>query len=84
MGLAKNGGALLERLGINQLSLLIIDADKDWQAFGIENIREVAAGMTHGDLILSNGAAIVALTPGAIGMILTTQGLGALPIWSHP
>jgi hypothetical protein len=84
MGLAKAGGALLEKLGITQLSALIIDADKDWQAMGISSIREVAAGMQKGDLALFDGAGIVILSPGPIGTILTTQGLGALPIWSHP
>jgi len=76
----------LEELGggITRLSELIIDADKNWQAMGISNIREVAAAMQKGDLALFDGVGIVIFSPGPIGTILTTQGLGADPIWSHP
>ena len=70
--------------GITKLSELIIDADKNWQVKGISNIREAAAAMTVGDMILSNGATLVALSPGPIGFILATQGLAADPIWWHP
>ena len=70
--------------GITMLSELTIDADKDWQVMGISNIREVAAAMTRGDMILSNGGVIDALNPGSISTILITQGLGNPPIWGHP
>ena len=76
--------SLLIKGGITRLSELTIDADKNWLVKGISNIREVAAALTVGDMILSNGAVIVALNPGSIGTVLTTQGLGALPIWWHP
>ncbi len=85
MGMAKVGGCLLEKVGgITKLSELTIDADKDWLAFGILNIEEVAAGMQKGDMALFDGTTIVIFSPGPIGTILTTQGVGALPIWSHP
>lgn len=83
MGLAKAGGCLLEKLGITQLSGLIIDADKDWLVFGITDIEEVAAGMTKGDLIFFDGVRLVRLSPGPIGQMLTTQGMGVDPIWSY-
>ncbi len=76
--------SLLTKGGITRLSELIIDADKDWLAFGIPNIEEVAAGMQKGDMAIFDVAGIVIFSPGPIGTILTTQGLGALPIWSHP
>ncbi len=76
--------SLLIKGGITRLSELIIDADKDWLTFGISNIEEAAAGMQKGDMAIFNGAGIVIFSPGPIGTILTTQGLGALPIWSHP
>jgi hypothetical protein len=84
VGLAKAGGCLLEKVGgITKLSELTIDADKDWLTFGITNIKEVAAGMQKGDLPFFDGAGIAILVPGPIGTMLTTQGLGADPIWSY-
>ena len=38
--------------GISRLSQLMIDADKDWQSKGISNLKEVAAVMGHGDLVV--------------------------------
>ena len=70
--------------GITRLSQLLIDADKNWAAYGIENIEEVAAGMARGDLPFFGGAGIVILTPGPIGTVLTTQGVGADPNFTSP
>jgi len=69
--------------GITKLSEIIIDADKDWQAMGISNIKEVAAAMPTGNMISHSGAVVVALSPGPVGTHLTTQGIGADPTWSH-
>ena len=66
-------------IGINKLSELEIDTDKDWQDFGITNIREVSASMEKGDMPI--GDIIVKLTPGTIGKPLTSQGPGNLPTW---
>jgi len=81
MGLLNCGGALLIKLpgGITKLSELTIDADKDWQGFGIFNIKEVAAAMAKGDLAI--GGSIVKLTPGAVGLPLTSAGAGNTPTW---
>ncbi len=76
--------SLLIKGGISRLSELTIDADKDWQTYGISNLASVVAGMAKGDIALFDGANIVVLTPGAPGTILTTQGMAADPIWSHP
>ena len=75
--LVKGGGA-------STLSALTIDVDKDWAGKGISNIKEVAAGMQTGDMAMSDGNNITIFSPGPIGTILTTQGLGAAPVWSHP
>jgi len=69
--------------GITRLSELIIDADKDWQAMGIEELESVAAGMTPGDLAMSNGIILAALNPGPTGSMLFSQGPGADLIWSY-
>jgi len=69
--------------GIRLLSELIIDADKDWAAMGISNIRELAAAMTKGDLATSNGLILAALNPGPTGSMLFSQGPGADLIWSY-
>jgi hypothetical protein len=70
--------------GVTALSALNIDADKDWNAKGISNIAFVAAGMQVGEMCYFDGAGIVRFTPGPAGTVLTTQGLGADPTWSHP
>ncbi len=67
-----------------KLSLPEIDADKAWAAMGISDIREVAAAMTIGDLLIFDGTRIIRISPGPIGYMFTTQGMGADPIWSHP
>ena len=41
--------SLLTR-GVTRLSQIEIDADKDWQGFGISNLKEVAQAMGHGDM----------------------------------
>jgi len=69
--------------GIRNLSELIIDADKDWQAEGITEIREVAAGMTQGDMVSRGAAILTLLNPGPTGSMLITQGPGADPVWSY-
>ncbi|MDD5510606.1 MAG: hypothetical protein PHI12_07350 [Dehalococcoidales bacterium] len=78
MSLETKGG------GVTTLSALTIDADKDWVLKGISNLKEVVAGMVTGDLIQFDGVGINILSPGPIGTILTTNGIGALSTWSHP
>jgi len=74
--------SLLIQGGITRLSELNIDADKDWQAMGISNIKELALAMDKGDMLFFDGAGVVLITPGAAGTRLTTQGVGADPTWS--
>lgn len=81
MGLKRLGGVLLERGGIELLSELIIDTDKDWQAMGITNLAEATAGMTRGDMLINNGANLVRLMPDLIGRILMSRGVGTMPFW---
>lgn len=83
MGLAKQGGVLLEKLGLDRLSQLTIDADKDWQVRGISNIRELAAGMNMGDMLSHDGTVIDILTPGDPGLMLTSDGPGNPLTWRH-
>ena len=68
--------------GITKLSELIIDADKDWQAKGITNLKEVAAAMAKGDLPVRGNAILQRLIPGAIGLVLTSAGPGHIPFWA--
>ena len=67
--------------GITKLSELEIDADKDWQGFGITNIKEVAAAMAKGDLAVRGNAVLEPLVPGPIGTPLTSAGAGNTPTW---
>jgi len=70
--------------GITRLSELIINADKDWQAMGISNIKEVVLGMTRGDLPVRGTNVLVKLVPGNIGYVLTSAGPLHIPTWSPP
>jgi len=82
MGLLKNGGALLIKLGVTKLSELTIDADKNWQVKGITNLLQLASLMQKGDMLVRSDGTLVKITPGSSGTRLTTQGAGALPTWS--
>jgi len=64
------------------ISKMAVDVEKAWEEYGITNIQQVAAGMTKGDLVFFDGTRIVKISPGAIGMMFTTQGLGADPVWA--
>ena len=77
------GGGLLLRPGATRLSELEIDADKEWQAWGISNIAQVVAGMAKGDLLFYDGASLARISPGPAGAMLTTQGMGANPQWGY-
>ncbi len=69
-------------LGISKLSQLNIDADKDWNTKGIVNIKQLAAAMDVGDLLVRGaGGYLVRLAPGTANLVLTSSGPGALPTW---
>jgi len=69
--------------GISALSQLTIDADKDWATKGISNIKELAAAMVLGDLVVRGpGGVLVRLSPGVANTVLTSSGPGALPTWA--
>ena len=67
--------------GITKLSELDIDADKDWQARGISNIKQVASGMAVGHILQHNGSVLESLHPGPANYVLTSQGPGHLAVW---
>ena len=56
------------------LSELEIDVDKDWQGFGITNLKELDNGMQKGDVLSHDGNQIVRLSPTNIGDEMTTDG----------
>jgi hypothetical protein len=66
------------------LSEITIDVDKDWQAFGITNIRQVAAGMVIGNLAQHNGLILERVACGPPGYVLTSQGPGKKVTWAPP
>lgn len=67
--------------GITRISQLLIDADKDWQAKGITNIKQVAANMSTGNLVQYNGSIMQRIANGPDGYVLTSQGPGKLLTW---
>lgn len=73
--------SLLVKGGIRKLSELEIDANKDWQAKGIMNIKELASGMVKGDIPIKGVSVLEKLIPGAVGNVLTSAGPGHLPSW---
>ncbi len=74
--------SLLTKGGITRLSELIIDADKNWQAFGISNLEELALGMARGDLPMRGDAVLVRFQPGTVGYVCTSAGPGHLLAWA--
>ena len=82
MGFLKCGGCLfIKPPTVTKLSQLEIDADKDWQGKGITNLKELAAPMQKGDMMVRGDSGIIIITPGNPGSRLTSQGAGSLPIW---
>ena len=69
-------------VGITKLSELEIDADKDWQAKGIFNIKELASGMGIGDILQHNGSILAKHSPGTATYVLTAKGLGKMVVWA--
>lgn len=69
---------------INTLSALEIDVDKDWQGFGITNLKGLAGGMQKGDVLIHNGNKIVKLSPQYIGDELNSGGTGQMAAWQAP
>jgi hypothetical protein len=68
---------------VSRLSELQIDADKDWQRWGIFNLKELSQGMNRGDLVLCDGISLVRLrAEGDIGDELTSER--PLPRWKAP
>lgn len=67
--------------GVSKISQLAIDADKDWQDKGISNIKELALGMLQGDILVHDGTRIIRLPADVMGLVLTSNGLLAIPSW---
>jgi len=76
--------SLLTKGGITRLSELTIDADKNWQAMGVSNVKELAAGMARGDLLARGLSIIQRLQPGTPGYVLTSAGPLHVPSWQPP
>lgn len=70
-----------KRSGVTNLSQLAIDADKDWNAKGISNAKELASSMAQGDVMYRGASVIERLAAGSSGQFLKTQGAAANPIW---
>jgi hypothetical protein len=62
--------SLLTKAGITKLSELQVDSDKNWQGRGISNLKELAPGMTIGDLVQHDGTRLARLSPGGPSMVL--------------
>ena len=74
--------SLLTR-GINKLSQLEIDTNKDWQSREIANLKAIAAGMAHGDVVFRGGSILERLTAdaGKGYSFLRSRGPGLSPVW---
>ena len=74
--------------GISKLSELTIDQDKDWNARGISNLKEVALNMAFADLIYRGGVVsapiLKSIVAGLSGQVLHTAGHAAAPFWDYP
>jgi len=68
--------------GITRLSEMEIDTDKDWNTKGITGLKQVAAAMSKGDIIVRDTAILVRMAAGPDGYVLTSSGPGKLPAWA--
>jgi len=70
-------------VGITKLSELEIDADKDWQAKEITNLKAVTEAMEHGDIVYRGAGVLERLTAdGGKGYnFLRSRGPGMPPVW---
>ena len=76
-------GAVSPTYVASKLSEVDIDVDKDWQAFGITNLKQLAEGMVKGDVLYSDGTRLVRLLSSSIGSMLTTHDMQHDPTWSY-
>ncbi|MFH1087055.1 MAG: hypothetical protein V1737_00535 [Chloroflexota bacterium] len=69
--------------GIARLSQLEIDADKDWQAREITNLKTIAGAMGHGDIAFRGVGVLEKLTAdaGKGYSFLRSRGPGLSPVW---
>ena len=82
--LCGTSGCLLVRpKAVHKLSELTIDTDKLWGVKGITSVKEVAEGMTKGDMVYFDGTRLVKITPGPIGTMLTAHDFGNDLTWSY-
>jgi hypothetical protein len=74
--------SLLTR-GINKLSQLEIDTNKDWHSREIANIKAVANNMEYGDVVFRGGSILERLTAdaGKGYNFLRSRGPGLSPVW---
>lgn len=73
--------------GITKISELEIDADKDFRDLtlaphGITNIKQVAAAMSRGDLVVRGDTILVRVAAGPTGYVLTSAGVGKIPVYA--
>jgi hypothetical protein len=82
MGMLGTGGCILIKGGVTKLSQLEIDVDKDWQGFGITNLKELAAGQAIGSVLFCGASGVLeSLSPGTSAFELFTKGIGNAPKW---
>lgn len=69
--------------GVARLSQLEIDADKDWQAKGMTNLKTIAGAMTHGDIAFRGNNILERLIAdaGKGYNFLRSRGPGLPPVW---
>jgi hypothetical protein len=69
--------------GVARLSQLEVDADKDWQAKEIVNLRSIAGTMAHGDIAFRGNTVLekLAADAGKGYNFLRSRGPGLAPVW---
>ena len=80
-----SSSCLLAKAGITRLSELEVDADKDWEGYGVFNLKELVPGMGNGDMLQRGDSGVLEkFSPGAIGFELTSNGPGQKVEWKAP
>jgi len=77
----------VRKFTVNEPLVTVWDTEEDYlnsPVYGIENVKELAAGMVKGDVLYHNGTKLAIISPSSIGTNFMTHDVGADPTWEYP
>lgn len=65
-----------------RISKLEVDADKDFEGMGINNLKGISNTMDIGDVVFRGPTVLRPLPPGMVGYVLVSSGPAHSPYWA--